>query len=66
MYLVMVSFANEYQEVFLPKPMPFSIGGVMKAMTKLLDNRLVIGFCALSTCTYFIQFALALIDVPVT
>ena len=40
------------------------MGGVMKAMTKLLENRLVGEFCALSVCTYFIQFALALIDVP--
>ena len=49
---------------FLPKPMPFSMGGVMKAITKLLRNRLVPEYCAVIFCAYFIQFALALIDVP--
>lgn len=28
-------------KISVPKPMPFNIGGVMKAMTKLLKNGLV-------------------------
>jgi hypothetical protein len=51
-------------EIFLPKPMPFSMGGVMKAMTKLLVHWSVLESNLEDSCSYFIQFALALIDVP--